>query len=185
LFLLIRSRLFDVCPNTNPTLIGLNVILGFGTNGGMPWSNCGSYLENVDCVGGLGYVAPFSTGSVYNPTNTPVPGTQTLFDDPGEMSTPVSGSVFTWVAYQSAYQYVVTALSEGKSVLATTTAVGGASATGSVVTITGTTRTGAAGSTSTGSGNSGGTTKNAARGLQPEVPVAIGSAVVLGIYLFL
>lgn len=52
-FLLIMNSLFDVCPNTDPTLIGLNVILDVGTNGGMPWPNCASYLENVDCVGSL------------------------------------------------------------------------------------------------------------------------------------
>lgn len=106
------------------------------------------------------------------------------------MTTPVSGSVFTWVAYESAYEYVVTALLSEKNVLASTTEAGGVTATvgtGSVVTITGTTGTVVAGATNTGSGSgsSGSTTKNAAWGLQPRIPVSIGSAVVLGFYLFL
>jgi len=59
--------------------------------------------------------------------------------------------------------------------------------TGSVMTITGTTRTVAAGATNTRSrsGSSESTARNAAWGLQPSVPVVIGSAVVLGFYMFL
>lgn len=174
-FLLMRSRFFDVCPNTNPTLIGLNVVLGFGSNAGMPWSNRISYLQNVDCVSSLGYEAPLSTGVVYNPTNTPAPGTQTLFDLAGEMTTPASGATFTWVAYASSYEYVVTALSSEANVV-TTTEPGGATVTGGV---------GSEATAGPESGSSGSTTKSAAKSLQPSIPVLVGSFMMLRFYLFL
>jgi hypothetical protein len=179
-----QGRLFDVCPNTIPTLIGLNVVLGWGTKANMPWPDCASYLQSVDCVSGLGYEAPLSTGEVYNPTNTPAPGTQSLFDISGEMTTPASGATFTWYGYGSGYAYTVTALSSEANVVITTSP-GGATATEGVGSRTTATATTTASGTATGSGSSGSTTKSAAQGLQPRMLVLVGSLVMLGISLSL
>jgi hypothetical protein len=118
------ARFFDIFPATNPTLLGLNVVLSLGTK----------YLQNVDCVADLAFVAPLTTGTVFNPTNTPAAGTQTLFDEPGTVMNPPSGSVFTWVAYESAYSYVVKAMEAEKAV---STGGVGVTATGGSVTIPG------------------------------------------------
>lgn len=122
----------------------------------MPWPSCGQYIQNIVCVADLGFVAPLTTGTVFNPTNTPAAGTQTLFDEPGTVTSPPSGSVFTWFAYQSSYSYVVTAIEAEEPV-----ATGGV---GITATGGGVTKTGVAGaaSTSSGSGSSGGTTKSSA-----------------------
>ena len=149
----------DICPNTNPTLIGLNYVLDLATEFNFQWSNRGQYLQNVDCVSDLGYVTPLTTGSLYNPANTPAPGTQTLFNEPGQMTTPASGAVFTWYAFQNSVSFVVTALSSEKAVA-----------------------TGPAGATSTGSGSYGSTTK---RSLQPSVLVVFALFMGLGFCLFL
>jgi hypothetical protein len=175
------ARFFDICPATNPTLLGLNVVLSLGTKYqyDLPWPSCGPYLQNVDCVADLGFVAPLTTGTVFNPTNTPAAGTQTLFDEPGTVTSPPSGSVFTWFAYESSYSYVVTAMEAE-----TTVATGGV---GVSATEGGVTNTGAAGaaSTSSGSGSSGGTTKSsAAQSLRLILPARLG-LVAVGFSLFL
>jgi hypothetical protein len=130
------ARFFDIFPATNPTLLGLNVVLSLGTKYqyDLPWPSCGPYLQNVDCVADLAFVAPLTTGTVFNPTNTPAAGTQTLFDEPGTVMNPPSGSVFTWVAYESAYSYVVKAMEVEKAV---STGEVGVTATGGSVTIPG------------------------------------------------
>ncbi|PMD47251.1 hypothetical protein L207DRAFT_506248 [Hyaloscypha variabilis F] len=173
------SALFDICPATNPEDIGLSVILN-DFNQTVPWPSCGAYLDGIDCVSGFGYVAPLTTGSIYGPSNTPVPGTQTLFDEPGEVTAPPSGSVFTWYGYESSYYYAVTALAPEQVVL--TTAAGGAKTTQAGATITGT----GVGATSTTPGSGSGTTKgSAAQSLRPSIVVSFATFVLLGVSLSL
>jgi hypothetical protein len=130
-------------------------------------------------VADLGFVAPLTTGTVFNPMNTPAAGTQTLFDEPGTVMNPPSGSVFTWFAYESSYSYVVTAMEAEKAVA---TGGVGVTATGG-----GVTNTGAAGaaSTSSGSGSLGGTTKSsAAQSLQLILPARLGLVAVWDLAFF-
>jgi hypothetical protein len=168
---------FDICPATDPTLLGLNVVLSLGTKGqyDLPWPSCGSYLQNVDCVADLGFVAPLTTGTVFNPTNTPAAGAQTLFDEPGTVTGPPSGSVFTWFAYQSSYSYVVTAMEAEKPV-----ATGGVGVTTTGGRVTNNESAGAA-STSSGSGSSGSTTKSSTgNSLQLRFSVRLALIMVVG-----
>jgi hypothetical protein len=124
----------------------------------------------VDCVGSLGFTAPLSTGEVFNPTNTPAAGTETLSNIAGEMTTPASGAIFTWTA-RAAASYVVTAIS-AEGIVAGTSGKGAATATG-----------GGSGSTSTATITGAG--KSAAMVLQPRIPALVGSAMALGFCLFL
>lgn len=121
-----------------------------------------------------------TTGTVFNPTNALAAGTQTLFDEPGTVTSPPSGSVFTWFAYESSYSYVVTAMEAEKAVA---TGEVGVTATGG-----GVTSTGAAGAASTNSesASSGGTTKSsAAQSLRLILPARLGLFVGLGFSLIL
>ena len=190
-FLLIQDRFFDVCPSTDPTLIGLNVVIDFGIKASMPWTNCGSYLENIDCLGGLGYEAPLSTGEVYNPTNTPSAGTQTLSDISGQMTTPASGATFTWFGYASSHTYPVIALS-ADTTAATTLGVESSTTTGGIGTKATTGVTAVSGITDAGSGSPTSnptspatTSKSSGQILQFSNLLLAGSSVVLGIPLFL
>jgi hypothetical protein len=107
LILINERRFTEVCPATDPTLLGLNIVLETGIKETLPWPNCSTYPKNVDCVAGLGFVAPLTTGTLYNPSNTPAAGTQTPFDEPGTATAPPSGSVFTWYTYQSSYRMLL------------------------------------------------------------------------------
>lgn len=127
--------MYDICPDTDPKLIGLTKILD-ATSATLPWSSCGPSLDEFDCVNDLGYEAPLSTGSVYNPTDLPASGTQTLSNIAGEVTSPASGAVFSYSAIGS--EWTVSALSigntpaltTGNSVAATNSATqGGASST--------------------------------------------------------
>ncbi len=123
----------------------------------------------------MGFVAPLTTGTVYIPTNMAVAGTQTLFDEPRTVTSPPGGSVFTWIAYQSSYSYVVTAVGGGEGC--------GDREVGVTATGCGVTKSGAAGaaSTNSGSGSSGGTTKpSAGNSLQRTCSASIALVMVLG-----
>jgi hypothetical protein len=126
--------MYDICPNTNPNLIGLTALLN-AVAPYYPWPNCVDSLNENNCVADLGFTAPLSTGSVYNPTDLPASGTQPLTNIAGEVTSPASGSVFSYTAIGQ--EWTVTALSIG-AVKATTAPqnsaanTGGSGATGTV-----------------------------------------------------
>ncbi|OJK03270.1 hypothetical protein ASPACDRAFT_40593 [Aspergillus aculeatus ATCC 16872] len=92
----IISTIWGVCPNTQPALLGAdtwyNAVIAHD------WDICGSYLENYDCAGALGYGASSAgnTTQFYKPGDLPANGTETLSNTGGVISTPISGSTFTW-----------------------------------------------------------------------------------------
>ena len=152
--------MYDICPNTDPILIGLNRILD-AVAPFEPWSSCGPSFQEFDCVTDLGYEAPLSTGSVYNPTDLPASGTQTLSNIAGEVTSPASGAVFSYSAVGS--EWTVSALSIGNeqqvlttenSAVRTNTATQG----GSISSADGSAATG-----TTSSSNSGGSAKTTAQ----------------------
>ncbi|KAJ5337514.1 uncharacterized protein N7506_005536 [Penicillium brevicompactum] len=98
----IVSTIYDTCPNTNPTLLGLQEWYD-GILVPSDWSDCGPYLEAYDCAGDLGY-GRADAGAVhkfYEPSSMPSNGTATLSNKGGVVSTPVSGNTFTWTFGQS------------------------------------------------------------------------------------
>jgi hypothetical protein len=101
-------RIYDICPNTNPAEIGLDTLLN-AVAPYYPWPNCVGSLNQYNCVADLGFEAPLSTGAVYNPTNLPASGTQTLSNIAGEVTSPASGSIFSFTAIGQ--EWTVTALS--------------------------------------------------------------------------
>jgi hypothetical protein len=145
--------MYDICPNTNPKLIGLNAIIKAVANT-EPWSSCGPSLQQFDCVNDLRFAAPLSTGSIYNPTDLPASGTQTLSNIAGEVTSPASGAVFTYSAVGS--EWTVSALSiNNKQALTTENiAAGTSTATQGVLGSTPASTNTAAGATA--SGKSGG-----------------------------
>jgi len=141
--------MYDICPNTNPNLIGLTALLN-AVAPYYPWPNCVNSLNENNCVADLGFVAPLSTGSVYNPTDLPASGTQSLTNIAGEVTSPASGSVFSYTAIGQ--EFTVTALSIGEAKVTATaqnsagnaggtgTAGGGTVATGTSAGGSGTTK---------------------------------------------
>ena len=137
--------MYDICPNTDPKLIGLDQILS-AVAPSLPWPSCGPTFQQFDCVNDLRFEAPLSTGKIYNPTNLPASGTQTLSNIAGEVTSPASGAVFSYSVLGT--EWTVSALSINGKQAATTdksetgsptatqggsagTAAGGTAATGS------------------------------------------------------
>jgi hypothetical protein len=166
--------LFDICPATDPTLIGLTLLYQFGTAAGMPWPNCNAYLQPAQtCVNSLGFIAPSVTGTLFNPTNTPAAGTQTLSNIAGEMTTPASGAVFTWTGGDGV-PYPITAISAAGIVV---TGTGAGSAEGTATGI----------GTGTAAAGSGASDVHQGVGIKtrPAVSILAGSVLVSAVRLFL
>lgn len=173
--------MYDICPNTDPKLIGLTKILD-ASAATIPWSSCGPSLQEFDCVNDLGYQAPLSTGSVYNPTDLPASGTQTLSNIAGEVTSPASGAVFTYSAVGS--EWTVSALSIGNTPALTT---GNSVAAGSSATKGGSGSTADGGNAATGSptsGNSAGsataTAKSGGHKLNMDLYLILGATALYG-----
>lgn len=99
--------MYDICPNTDPTLICLNTLLN-AVAPYYPWSGCVDSLSQFNCVTSLHFEPPLSTGAVYNPTDLPASGTQNLTNIAGEVTSPASGLVFSYTAIGQ--EFMVTAL---------------------------------------------------------------------------
>jgi hypothetical protein len=100
--------MYDICPNTDPKLIGLDALLN-AVAPYYPWPGCVDSLNQFNCITDLGFIPPLSTGAVYNPTDLPASGTQTLSNIAGEVTSPASGSIFSYTAIGQ--EFTVTALS--------------------------------------------------------------------------
>lgn len=94
---LIARRIWDTCPNTKPFLITADYWSKY-LLGSLDWDACAPYLQQYDCAGTLGFGAADAGGTqnFYEPGNIPKNGTGMLTNTGGVISTPVSGSSFTW-----------------------------------------------------------------------------------------
>ena len=127
-------------------------------------------LNQFNCVTDLHFEPPLSTGAVYNPTNLPASGTQTLSNIAGEVTSPASGSVFSYTAIGQVF--TVTALSI--NAVEATTNTGSA---GTVVGVTGVTGT-SAGSPAT-------TAKSGAKKMTLGIPSLLAAILFCGVMVFL
>ncbi|KAE8336573.1 hypothetical protein BDV24DRAFT_155077 [Aspergillus arachidicola] len=89
--------IWDTCPKTKPFLITADYWSKY-LLGPLDWDACAPYLQQYDCAGTLGFGAAAAGGTrnFYEPGNTPKNGTGILTNTGGVISTPVSGSSFTW-----------------------------------------------------------------------------------------
>ncbi|KAE8140421.1 hypothetical protein BDV38DRAFT_290150 [Aspergillus pseudotamarii] len=88
---------WDTCPNTNPVLNTADY-WGKYLLGPHDWDAFTPYLQQYDCAGMLGFGAAGAGGTqnFYEPGKIPKHGTGLLMNTGGVISTPVSGSSFTW-----------------------------------------------------------------------------------------
>ncbi|RAL10728.1 uncharacterized protein BO97DRAFT_479076 [Aspergillus homomorphus CBS 101889] len=155
------SSIWDVCPNTQPALLGADEL--YSAVIARDWDMCGTFLENYDCAGTLGFGAP-SAGNVtqfYKPGHLPANGTETLSNTGGVISTPIS-STFTWTLLS--VEHPVTAMAAtvtGGSGKASSTTTGGS---------------GKGSSTTTGAAAT--TTKSGSAGWRSKAPIVAASGVV-------
>ncbi|KAF2094526.1 hypothetical protein NA57DRAFT_80328 [Rhizodiscina lignyota] len=103
------STVYDICPDTDPSLLDLSKIESGAqlALGGEGFSTCDSTLDSFNCVQDLGFPKLPGKGEYYAASNLPSSGTKTLYDTPGIVTSPPSGSVYTFAA--SSTTYLVTA----------------------------------------------------------------------------
>jgi hypothetical protein len=181
--------MYDICPNTDPAEIGLDTLLN-AVAPYYPWPECVGSLNQYNCVADLGFEAPLSTGAIYNPTNLPASGTQAVTNIAGEVTSPASGSIFSFTAIGQ--EWTVTALSVNAFEVATTsqtsatttrgagTIVGGTASGG---TVTGGV-TGGTVVTGTSAGSPAATTKSGAKKTTLRLSSLLAPAILCGVVLF-
>lgn len=102
--------IYNICPKTQPGLIGLNewsdAIAILDKN----WGQCGAYLEAYPCVDTLGMSPPAGDkGELYVDGDFPANDTETLYNT-GTITSPVSGATYSYT-YFDGVTHVVTVAS--------------------------------------------------------------------------
>ncbi|RDW80155.1 hypothetical protein BP6252_04793 [Coleophoma cylindrospora] len=124
------SSIYDICPNTDPNLIGLSLIQQYETALNTPFSSCDSYLAEFNCVSDLGF-QNVPGGTFYSQGNLPAAGNNTLSNIAGTVTSPASGSVFTYTNSGDSQTYTITAASVNAGSQSTKAGGGKTTATGS------------------------------------------------------
>ncbi|KIW24344.1 uncharacterized protein PV07_10063 [Cladophialophora immunda] len=139
------SSIYNICPDTDPSLIGLGTIETQLEAFDQPFDQCGPYLDQYDCIADLGY-APIGspTSTLVNPTNMPANGTQTLYTTGAQITTPLSGSVVTWSHASSEFTATMANLDAERTADGSTTTTGASTAGSSTSSATGASSTGGA-----------------------------------------
>ncbi|KAL7955580.1 hypothetical protein V8C34DRAFT_236688 [Trichoderma compactum] len=102
------STFLNICPETDPTLLGLSNVNALESQLNTPFDSCGPYLDQYDCIKDLGYSLD-GVSTFYKPTNLPATGTATLSNNAGTVTAPASGTVFTYTNGGDGTVYTITA----------------------------------------------------------------------------
>ncbi|GES56895.1 hypothetical protein ATEIFO6365_0001010100 [Aspergillus terreus] len=98
------SSIWDTCPDTDPNYITASY-WNETLFGPYDWDTCGPTLREYDCANTLGFGDDSAGGikNFYNPDNVPENGIGPLTNTGGSITTPISGSTFTWTFGPSTY----------------------------------------------------------------------------------
>lgn len=100
--------LVEICPETDPKLIGLNFISQYEKNVDVNYANCGQYMQTFNCVSDLGFQLD-GVSSYLAPQDPFQSGTATLSNGQGTVTAPASGAVFTYTNGGDGQVYTITA----------------------------------------------------------------------------
>ncbi|CAK7237843.1 4-aminobutyrate transaminase [Sporothrix bragantina] len=128
------SSIIEICPNTDPSIVGLSTVQKLETELNTPFDSCGEYLDTYDCVSSLSYSLD-GVSTFYKPTDSVTTGTATLSNEGGTVTAPASGATFTYTNGGDGVVYTITAVSAGAAV---TGAASGTTGSGSGGDTTGT-----------------------------------------------
>ncbi|RKL45776.1 hypothetical protein BFJ72_g3321 [Fusarium proliferatum] len=107
------SSIVEICPNTDPDLIGLKQIPTLESELNVDYKSCGSYMETYDCSSQLSYSLE-GVSTYYKPDDPLKTGTATLSNNPGSVTAPASGKVFSYTNGGDGTVYTITAAGVGK-----------------------------------------------------------------------
>ncbi|KAI8689374.1 hypothetical protein NCS56_00200800 [Fusarium sp. Ph1] len=88
---------WNVCPDMNPSLIGADDWYNLVPLDNFP--TCGKYMDDISCVGDLGFPPPGADKSAkfYAPGEFPKNGIETTISNlDGSVTSPLSGETFSW-----------------------------------------------------------------------------------------
>ncbi|KAF4947797.1 hypothetical protein FGADI_10130 [Fusarium gaditjirri] len=107
------SSMVEICPNTDPNLIGLKQIPTLESNIDVDYKSCGPYMETYDCQSQLSFSLE-GVSTYYKPDDPLKTGTATLSNNPGSVTAPASGKVFSYTNGGDGTVYTITAAGVGK-----------------------------------------------------------------------
>ncbi|KAI1799908.1 hypothetical protein F4811DRAFT_541855 [Daldinia bambusicola] len=109
------SAFSEICPNTDPSLLGMNEIYNSLVASDEDWPMCAAYMEEYPCVSKLGYTPPGDDNSAvfYEPGKFPSNGTATTSNIAGSITSPVSGATYSWT-YDNLVQTVTVVSAESR-----------------------------------------------------------------------
>ncbi|KAL5604986.1 hypothetical protein FOVSG1_005133 [Fusarium oxysporum f. sp. vasinfectum] len=107
------SSIVEICPKTDPNLIGLKQISSLESELNVDYKSCGSYMETYDCSSKLSYSLE-GVSTYYKPDDPLKTGTATLSNNPGSVTAPASGKVFSYTNGGDGTVYTITAAGVGK-----------------------------------------------------------------------
>ncbi|KAF5579272.1 uncharacterized protein FSUBG_13647 [Fusarium subglutinans] len=107
------SSIVEICPKTDPNLIGLKQISTLESELNVDYKSCGSYMETYDCSSQLSYSLE-GVSTYYKPDDPLKTGTATLSNNPGSVTAPASGKVFSYTNGGDGTVYTITAAGVGK-----------------------------------------------------------------------
>ncbi|KAL5361464.1 hypothetical protein BJX96DRAFT_85207 [Aspergillus floccosus] len=98
------SSIWDTCPNTDPDFITAS-FWNETLFSPYDWDTCGPTLREYDCANALGFGADPAGGieNFRSPNNVPENATGRLTNTGVSITTPISGSTFTWTFGPSTY----------------------------------------------------------------------------------
>ncbi|KAF5977253.1 putative membrane protein [Fusarium bulbicola] len=107
------SSIVEICPKTDPNLIGLKQLSTLESELNVDYKSCGSYMETYDCSSQLSYSLE-GVSTYYKPDDPLKTGTATLSNNPGSVTAPASGKVFLYTNGGDGTAYTITAAGVGK-----------------------------------------------------------------------
>ncbi|CAH0055297.1 unnamed protein product [Clonostachys solani] len=102
------SGIYETCPDTDPDLVGLSYVSQLETLYNQPFSACGSYMSSYDCQKDLSFTA---ASSFISPGSALTTGKGSLSNGPGSVTSPGSGSAFSYTNLADSVVYTITAAS--------------------------------------------------------------------------
>ncbi|CAG9939620.1 unnamed protein product [Clonostachys rosea f. rosea IK726] len=102
------SGIYETCPDTDPDLVGLSYVSQLETLYNQPFSACGSYMSSYDCQKDLSFTA---ASSFISPGSAFTTGKGSLSNGAGSVTSPGSGSVFSYTNLADSVVYTITAAS--------------------------------------------------------------------------
>ncbi|KAM0545452.1 hypothetical protein ACHAO7_008215 [Fusarium culmorum] len=98
----------EICPDTNPKLVGLSNLGTVESQLNVQYTNCGKYMDAFDCQSDLSFSLD-GVSTFLKPDDALKTGSATLSNGPGSVTTPASGHVFSYTNGGDGVVYTITA----------------------------------------------------------------------------